>query len=269
MSAPDREAMLALAAAYALGALEGEERAAFEAFLATDAEAQREVAAYRAVAGEAAAVHAAGPAPAPALHDRVLATVPRAAGGGAPPVGGAPVTPLRPREGGRVSPVWWTAVAASIAVILTLAVQLNDARRLAAEASQQVAALEAKLASREAEVNALLEPSVQLIRLRGADTTGTVIQLFVNGNRSEATVHAFRLPPAPAGKAYQLWLIEDGKAPMPSVTFNTESSGHGLVQGVKVPAGARFALAAVTLEPEGGSAAPTSPILCSGAFPKS
>ena len=50
MTGPNSDAPLDLAAAYALGALSPDEAQRFEAFLATSAEAQREVAEYREVA---------------------------------------------------------------------------------------------------------------------------------------------------------------------------------------------------------------------------
>lgn len=63
---------LALAAPYALGALDGEERAAFEAHLAQCAQCRAEVASFREVAGELALAIPAGE-PAPGLRNRVIA----------------------------------------------------------------------------------------------------------------------------------------------------------------------------------------------------
>jgi anti-sigma-K factor RskA len=72
----------------------------------------------------------------------------------------------------------------------------------------------------------------------------------------------------PAGRTYQLWFIQDGK-PVPSVTFNPEPVGHARVEQIAVPRDGDVSAAAVTVEPEGGSAQPTSPILLVGPLKRS
>jgi anti-sigma-K factor RskA len=60
----------------------------------------------------------------------------------------------------------------------------------------------------------------------------------------------------------------DGK-PVPSVTFKPGADGRATIARVPVPTGGSISAAAVTVEPEGGSAQPTSPIVMVGALPKS
>ena len=83
-----------------------------------------------------------------------------------------------------------------------------------------------------------------------------------------AILHAFQMAQAPAGRAYQLWFIRDGK-PVPSITFNADSTGHALVQQVPMPADGTITAAAVTEEPAGGSAQPTSPVMLVAPMPAS
>jgi hypothetical protein len=59
--------------------------------------------------------------------------------------------------------------------------------------------------------------------------------------------------------------MRDG-VPVPSRTFNSDPDGHALVQAFSVPAGGGFTAAAVTMEPAGGSPAPTTAILMFGAL---
>lgn len=262
MSDPERESPLDLAAAYALGALDAEERRAFEAYLAEHPEAAAEVSVYRELAGRFGAATAGLATPAPLLRDRVLAA--------APTPRETPVTPLRGAESARVSPVWWVALAASIAVMLTLGWQLGAARTELDRRAGQLASVRQQLDRREAELNWLIEPGVALHRLSPTDSTSpTIVQLFVDRTKATAVAHAFRLPALPAGKVYQLWFIEQGKAPIPSVTFRPEPSGHAMVQQIPVPPGAKLSLAAVTVEPEGGSPAPTTPPILAGAITSS
>src|SRR5437867_389335 len=69
-------------------------------------------------------------------------------------------------------------------------------------------------------------------------------------------VTAFDLPPAPAGRTYQLWAIEKGRAPVSVGTFNPAPNGRAVIT-LPMPAGVKPDLSAVTDEPAGGSPQPT------------
>jgi anti-sigma-K factor RskA len=247
-----------LAAAYALGALEPEEARAFEAYLATSPEAQREVAEYREV-GALLAVGAAGSAaPAKELRGRVVTHATR-----------EKVIPIRSQR------PWapWAALAASLIAVAGLGLGQRSLRQQLAARDSTIASLqqtldarEAKLASREAELNAILDPNVSLTRMGTPGTPQPVVQLFWNRRSNLILAHAFQLPPVAARRAYQLWFIPKNGQPIPSVTFNTEPDGHGLVQQIPVPQDVELTAAAITEEPEGGSPQPTSPIVVVGTF---
>jgi anti-sigma-K factor RskA len=75
---------------------------------------------------------------------------------------------------------------------------------------------------------------------------------------------ADELPPAPAGKDYQIWFIAEGK-PVPGGVFKPDEQGHVEMQA-EIPANARSASAfAITLEPQGGTVAPTGQKFLQGA----
>ncbi len=66
-----------------------------------------------------------------------------------------------------------------------------------------------------------------------------------------------KLPPPPAGKVYQAWTLARGSTAMsPSVTFRPSADGSVLID-LPVDASGLTAVA-VSVEPEGGSAAPTT-----------
>ena len=259
MSQQDDTSMQDLAAAYALGALSPEETRAFEAFLKTSPEAQREVAEYREV-GALLATAAPGVAPDARLKERVL--------GG---IGGARVLPMASRAAARSAPTaLWIALAASVVLAVGLGATLLATRRELAVRQAAVDSVQAtlaatatRLAEREQTLNEILEPGVQLNTLTTTGDAPPLIQLFWNQSRRAAIVHAFRLPPVGEGKVYQLWFIKDGK-PVPSVTFNSEADGHALVRGIAIPEGSGITHAALTVEPAGGSQAPTSPVMVIG-----
>ena len=99
--------------------------------------------------------------------------------------------------------------------------------------------------------------------LTGADTVVSTFgegkptpkgKVFVSPTQGVLLI-AGNLPPAPAGKAYEMWIIKDGKARAAGM-FQTlpDGSGMHIQRGVAENTDA----VAVTLENEGGSDQPTS-----------
>lgn len=68
---------------------------------------------------------------------------------------------------------------------------------------------------------------------------------------------ANNLPPAPAGKAYEMWLIPKGGKPRAAGMFHATSEGSAMYMK-RAPIDPDAALVAVTIEPEAGSDQPTS-----------
>jgi anti-sigma-K factor RskA len=276
MTGPAHDAPLDLAAAYALGALPAEEAQRFEAFLATSPEAQREVAEYREVA---ALLALAGDetAPGDALRDRLLARIGESK---LRPIAAATApgtAPGAPAAGASAAPrgVSWLALAASLLLAVGLGAALVSARgRLAAletelaARGQALARTRDRLTEREATLNSILDPAVQLFQLTATGEAEPGIQFFWNRQQHLAIVHGYRLKAVPTGQAYQLWFIKDGK-PVPSVTFKPEPDGHAKVERIPVPTDGSVSAAAVTVEPETGSTQPTSPIVMVGTLQKS
>jgi anti-sigma-K factor RskA len=246
-----------MAGAYVLGALDEDERIAFEQELERSPELHREVDELREVAGLLA--HAAPPAlPPPGLRDRVLAearqvrpiSVPRQEQ--APPV-------RKPRN------QWipWLAAAASLvlAAVAGAAYWQEHNSRLALEREYQqtvatVASRDADLASRDSLLAALIGPQVETTTLAATGQPPS-IRLFWNQQRQTVVLAAFDLPPAPAGRTYQLWGIETGAAPVSLGTFTTGADGRTVVT-LDVPTDQAFDVSAVTEEPAGGSPQPTT-----------
>ena len=116
------------------------------------------------------------------------------------------------------------------------------------------------------------QQSVDLTRLNeamtimnGADTrqvnfgAGPKGKVYVNP-ASGVLLFATNLPPAPAGKAYEMWVIPKGAKPVPAGMFQSQADGTAMhIQpGPVDPNGATIA---VTLEDQAGVAQPTSPVL--------
>jgi hypothetical protein len=81
-------------------------------------------------------------------------------------------------------------------------------------------------------------------------------KVFVSPSRGVLLV-ASNLPPAPAGKAYEMWIIPKGGKPVPAGIFQSTAEGDAThVQRGKVDPNAD--LVAVTLEDAGGASQPTT-----------
>ncbi|MBI3209844.1 MAG: anti-sigma factor [Candidatus Solibacter usitatus] len=87
-------------------------------------------------------------------------------------------------------------------------------------------------------------------------------RVLLHPNRGVVLI-ASNLPPAPAGKIYEMWVIRKGRNPVPAGLFQTDADGNGIhIQEGTVTADV---LVAVTLEPESGSAQPTTtPLFAAG-----
>ncbi len=216
-----------LTAAYALHGLDAHEEAEYEEHLRRCPECQRELAALQGVASSLAyAVDA--PAPPPELRSRVLAAV-RAERPN--------VVPLRPR--------WAYPAAAAAAVAATAAVALG------AWAFSLSSSLE-----KEREARANLDRATAVLATDGAaaiplsGASGTLVVAATG----EAALVVSSLDPAPSGKTYEAWVIEDGR-PLPAGLFAAANGRTVVALERPVPRGA---VVAVTLEPAGGVERPTS-----------
>jgi anti-sigma-K factor RskA len=244
--------LLDLAPAYALGALSSEEAREFERELARSTELQRAVAEYREVCALLAT--AGGVAPPAALKTRLMQRV-RDDKAVSLEQRRAEV----PSRGRGLLPRLLVGAALAAAVILAVVYrqQAGSLRLSLRERDSVLAERSSKLASREAELNAILEPGVQLVTLTTTGTESPVVQVFWDRRNNLAVLHSFRLRPAPAGRAYQLWLLPRQGSPIASTVFNTESDGHGLLTRIPIPDPSITGFA-LTEEPASGSPQPTS-----------
>src|SRR5450432_640075 len=117
--------------------------------------------------------------------------------------------------------------------------------------------------------NQLRDQSIGLTRmneafaiLNGADTTvssfggGPKGKVFTSRSQGVLLI-ASNLPQAPAGKAYEMWVIPKGGKPVPAGMFQSEANGTAMhIQRGAVDANAD--LLAVTLEDQAGAPQPTS-----------
>lgn len=126
------------------------------------------------------------------------------------------------------------------------------------QTGQQLARTEQELARTRADRELLAAPEAQTARLAGTKTAeGARARLTFDESTGRALLVAANLPPAPAGFAYQLWFIAEGRLPIPGKVFTTDQTGHAEMHDIVPPEGRHAAIYAVTLEPASGVSAPT------------
>ncbi len=208
-----------LSGAYALGILDAEERAAVEEHL-------RGCALHPELASLRAAALLVGRSveerePPPGMRARVLAAAANARPTTATPVQRFPQA--RPR---------WVLAAAAAAVLVVIFGGLM--------ASGVVG-----------------RPSEALVRRVPAGTAAGSTLHYDLGVTS-ATLEVTGLPPLPSGQTYQVWTIHPGAAPHGAGLFSSKPDGSARLRiGAAAPLQAGDVIA-VTVEPSGGSPAPTT-----------
>lgn len=95
-----------------------------------------------------------------------------------------------------------------------------------------------------------------MMELAGTKVMPQAHAMLAYDKNGRAILMAKGLPPAPAGKAYQLWFIAGGQ-PMPGKVFTTDASGSGSLKDQIPPEARNSAVFAITLEPESGVNSPT------------
>jgi hypothetical protein len=250
---PDRDAMLDLVAAYALGVLPRSEHALVTAYILANPPARAELEALRPVADLVglAAEEPVDSVRTSRMKRRVMATV------------SAQASPaVTPRRNGSERSSWFIgaglAAAAAVVFALVSTIQNFSLRSDLANANARATSLQVQIAQNER------------VRMRDremvGDLTATDAQRFPvpqgevikRGSHIYLTLHS--LPPLPRGKVFQAWTIAKGaKRLAPSIVFTTSAAGNAVVA---LPENAEaLAVVALSIEPEGGSKAPTSKAL--------
>jgi hypothetical protein len=221
-----------LTGAYALDALEPDEREAVELHLLECARCRADVAEYREVAAFLA--HNGHTAP-EGVWDRIADSLEEAP----PPLDLAPVVPLRPRAGMRVAAAVAIAAAAVAAFFGVKFVDIdNKLNRIESESALQRAAFDAQQNPRAR--------SVDLVSTSGGTNAAEVV-LLPDGT---AYMIKHQLPRLPADRTWQLWIL-GGDEP---ISAGVLGPNPGVVSFKAAGRPAGFAL---SNEARGGAVQPT------------
>jgi len=222
-----------LKGAYVLGALDEGERREFEGYLTTHPELQAEVDELGSVA-DLLALAPQEHEPSPELRRNLLSSIEDASD--APP---------QQRVGSRVSIFSPSGLAAAV-IAAVAALAIVGLSLWNASLRDDNEDLRGTLATRETH------------ELQGSGPAEDVRGEVVEVGDGRAVLTAENLPPTPEGEVYETWLMRGG-VPEPAGLFEPGDGGDAAapIEGSIDDADA----VAVTLEPSGGSPAPTSDIL--------
>jgi len=238
-------------AMYALDALEGDAKVSLEKHLDECASCRRDLEQLR---GDAAllALSTAGPRPPARAKARLIDSIAK-----------------EPRaQQARQRLPWlailgWTAAAAMLVLVIGVSRQNRRLSSTVAELSgmverERVSGEEAKRVAEVLHAKDAAPFEILPVSMKTRMPSGKAVY---SRDRSGLVFVASDLHPLPAQKAYELWLIPMKGAPIPAGMFKPDARGTAMVMNPPLPQGVEAKAFAITVEPEQGSAAPTSPIM--------
>jgi anti-sigma-K factor RskA len=253
----DHEHWLEQCETYALGALDGEERNEFEVHLASGCTV---CPAYIRQARETLL-----------LLDRSLKPL-------LPPAAVKAkifeqITPKRPlppvEESHWRSWRWWFVGAGSFAtaaIVLALTWNMMNSRSEVEKLKGQLAVTQSEVAQKDELIQFLAAPEVRSVQLAGLEAAPAASgKLFWNPTTRRGLLMTFGLPKTAADKAYELWGIA-GNEPVPAGVFLVDDGGQARFDLPPLAAERNFEKFAVTLEPAGGVAKPSGPMVLLGSL---
>lgn len=171
---------------------------------------------------------------------------------------------------GQTRRLGWVATI-SIAAVLLLLLWNWDTRRKLTEVKQeleryqtQVVQLQHELAAYQDATLLLGQPGMQFVDLNGVEPNRQAFgKVVIDPKRGTGVVYMYRLPKTPQGKAYQLWVVREGK-PTSVGLFTVAEDGSAVLNLKTLPDPSTIASFEVTIEPEGGASQPTGMMYLTG-----
>ena len=241
---------------YVMSALSEQEMREVEEMAASSSDVREEIRLIEESLYDYAAVHARNPRP--SLRAEIMNTIENSSKAGKGKV----------VEMGTVSPIWRLFAAACFVMLLVSAFSiyslynkwkiaesnytslLNEKNVLA----QNYTLVKNSFDKSLADLVVVRDQNSKIITLQATDSTKNYLaRVYWNHQTHAAFIDVLSLPLATADKQYQLWALVGGK-PVDAGIFNVDSTDTGLQHLKSVMSADAWA---VTLEPKGGSVAPT------------
>jgi anti-sigma-K factor RskA len=229
----DRNTLLDLIPAYALGALDANERADVEALLAADVEAQQLLAEYQAVTEALVLATPARRAPAHMGDDlrRRLAA--------APPASDQAAIKSLPTQ--RRAVLWTVLAAAAVVIVLAgLLLVLRNTKPQSPDPAQLYAEIAAQPDALHIPITPVFQPS----------TSG---ELVASADGKQAVVLVENLPAIAANQTFQLWLVDPAGAHSGGLLQFANAQGPNYIPLPLDKPISDYVGFGVSIEPQGGS----------------
>lgn len=187
-------------------------------------------------------------APPPGLRSRVIGAVEREA---APRLAEPRPAPARPRRSFALPAFGAALVALALLLLWNVGLQRQvQAQRAQAQASREGWAAMVRLLNSE---------DLRWYALDGSRARG---HFWLSPQQPVGCLVAEDLPPLDSDSVFQVWLLRDGR-PVSGGTFEARDGGGWALVRAEEPL-TDYAAVEVTVEPRGGSAAPSGPLVLTG-----
>jgi hypothetical protein len=243
-------------ALHALGALQGEDKRVLEQHLVGCSSCRSEFTELQADAA-LLALSVTGPSPSARVREQLVnATAPE-------PQRVVQIVPPRRRR----ALVFSFAMAAGLLLIAAFLWNENRAlKSMLADVNRNYAQQQDQLTRAQDLVNTLISRDSRHITLVSVRATPQPQgKVFYLPGKAHLVFLASNMAQLPPDRVYELWLIPATGAPIPAGFFKADAHGSGSIVNPPLRAGVEAKAFAITVEPESGSTAPTSPIIMSGA----
>ena len=193
--------------------------------------------------------------------------------GGSPPAA-APSPKLRRRILASVgfeqkhfgwTPLWAAAAALSLCAAVYFGGRERDFADLSARLRDQLGRQTVELTRMHEAFVILNGPETKVVSFGAGQPQPPKGRVFVNPSVGVVLV-ASNLPPAPAGKTYEMWVVPKGGKPVRAGEFQSQSDGTAMHIHRGAMDVSATAAVAVTMENEGGADQPTLPIIAAAAL---
>jgi anti-sigma-K factor RskA len=181
-----------------------------------------------------------------------------------------------PQKVGTEGSIWARAGLAAAAAAIVVAfltgsfvsrryeAQTRDLREQVRSQKEELARLEQQVRRTRDTIMLVRSPGSRVIDLQGQEAlAASAARVFWDVRKGTWRLYADNLPPAGAGKTYQLWLVTD-KEKISAGVFDPDKEEESSGTVTVPPEAGTVVAAAVTPEPAGGSPQPTGAILLMG-----